>query len=127
MSSMDVLPVSNFNTYLPVALCASGHRLPMRMPYVAMCAITAFNMWDKLLQCCTSPRYRFTVDDVDDAYTEKVSLEMLTSISQLPCVRCVGVVMSCAHCCWLVCRAGSNPTWNSLLACRTDFTGWFLA
>ncbi|KAF5836465.1 LMBR1-like membrane protein-domain-containing protein [Dunaliella salina] len=58
MSTMDVLPVSNFNTWLPVAL-------------VAMCAITAFNMWDMLLQCCTSPRYRFTVDDVDDAYTEK--------------------------------------------------------
>jgi len=39
---------------------------------VVMCAITALNMWDRLLHCCTSPRYRFTVDDVDDAYTEKV-------------------------------------------------------
>lgn len=42
-------------------------------PQVVMCAITALNMWDKLLNCCTSSRFRFTAtDDVDDEYTEKV-------------------------------------------------------
>ncbi|GFH18853.1 uncharacterized protein HaLaN_15720, partial [Haematococcus lacustris] len=58
MATMDVLPIHNLNRYLPVIL-------------VVMCAITALNLWGKLLNCCSNPRYRFSSDDVDDAYTEK--------------------------------------------------------
>lgn len=36
-------------------------------------AITALNLWDKLFNCCTRAQYRFTDDDLDDEYTEKVN------------------------------------------------------
>ncbi|GFH31813.1 LMBR1 domain-containing protein 2, partial [Haematococcus lacustris] len=51
MATMDVLPIHNLNRYLPVIL-------------VVMCAITALNLWGKLLNCCSNPRYRFSSDDI---------------------------------------------------------------
>ncbi|KAG2481922.1 hypothetical protein HYH03_019121 [Edaphochlamys debaryana] len=61
MGSMDVPAFlrSHLNTYLPLIL-------------VVECAITFFNLWDKIMGICVSSKYKFSNDDdVDDEYTEK--------------------------------------------------------
>ena len=50
----------NLNLYLPVVL-------------VVHCAMVALGIWDRLLNLCTSSRFKFSTHDVDDEYTEKVS------------------------------------------------------
>ena len=39
---------------------------------IVICSITALSLWDRLLDCCTSQKFRFSSDDVEDIYTEKV-------------------------------------------------------
>ncbi|GIL77008.1 hypothetical protein Vretimale_3267 [Volvox reticuliferus] len=61
MGSMDVPNVlrQHLNTYLPLIL-------------VVECAITALNLWDRIMGLCVSSKYKFSNDDdVDDEYTEK--------------------------------------------------------
>ncbi|GFR49399.1 hypothetical protein Agub_g11451 [Astrephomene gubernaculifera] len=61
MGSMDVPRFlrQHLNTYLPLIL-------------VVECAITALNLWDRIMGICVSSKYKFSNDDdVDDTYTEK--------------------------------------------------------
>lgn len=53
----------NLNLYLPVVL-------------VVHCAMVALGIWDRLLNLCTSSRFKFSTHDVDDEYTEKVGISL---------------------------------------------------
>lgn len=66
MASMaDINKVFNINTYLPVIL-------------VVHCAMVALGIWERLFNMCVSEKFRFSTDDIDDEYTEKVGeLDML--------------------------------------------------
>ena len=59
MADMSMFKYIKINTYLPVVL-------------VVHCAMVAFGIWDRLLGMCMSSRFKFTTDDIDDEYTEKV-------------------------------------------------------
>lgn len=59
MANVSAFKYLNINTYLPVLL-------------VLHCAMVAFGVWDRLANMFVSPRFRFSTDDVDDEYTEKV-------------------------------------------------------
>lgn len=95
MASMaDINKVFNINTYLPVIL-------------VVHCAMVALGIWERLFNMCVSEKFRFSTDDIDDEYTEKVG-ELIMRLGTLD-----GLLNMCA----------SSKSWSSMNSVDDGYTG----
>lgn len=59
MSNIEAFQYVKINTYLPVVL-------------VLHCGMVASGVWDRVFSLCVPQNLRFSRDDIDDDYTEKV-------------------------------------------------------
>ncbi len=71
MANLSAFKYININVYLPMVL-------------VVHCMMVALGVWDRLLNIFVAGRFRFSKDDVDDEYTEKVSRQQQSDLSIEP-------------------------------------------